>query len=76
MSDPHNPWDWWFRMWLVPPKLACQLKEVEKADKDLKEKQEQASNEVPAQRHSTRNVRMLMQALGDRLRRSNHVIFL
>jgi hypothetical protein len=77
MSDPHhNPWDWWIRMWLAPQKLQCQIKEMEKADKNLKDKQEQASNEVQGQRHSTRNVRMLMQALGDRLRRANHVILL
>ena len=76
MSDPHSPWDWWVRMWLAPPKLQCQLKEMEKAEKALKDKQEQATNEVQGQRHSSRNVRMLMQALSERLRRSNHVIFL
>ena len=76
MSDPHDPWDWWIRMWLVPPKMACQIREIDKVSKDLSAKQDQAESEIPEQRHSTRNIRMMMQALSDRLRRSRHVIFL
>jgi alpha-glucuronidase len=69
-----NPYDWWLKMRILPHKTACQLKEYEKANKELEETQKTIKDEVPAMRHSSRGIRMVIQSFADRLRRSSNVI--